>query len=271
MPEQNRRFDRRPKPAFRKSPAAAHLDADDGIVRLYGVHPVDAALRNPARRIGRLMMTDNAERRLADAIASRGVTPEPVTPRDLDRLLGPDTVHQGVLLETEQLPEPELSDLAEAAAERGPIVVLDQVTDPHNAGAIIRSAAAFGSAGILMTRRHSPPLNGTLAKAASGALEVVPIVMAQNLARALAELKAQRVRVIGLDGEGETLIDDQPFDGPVAIVLGAEGKGLRQLTRETCDILCRIAAPGAIHSLNVSNAAAVTLHLSAMRRRQGAG
>lgn len=269
-PADQKRFDRRSsKPAYRKPqrPQGAAAGFDDGIVRLYGVHPVEAALRNPARTISKLMVTENAERRLAEAIAARGAKPEPVSPRELDRLLGEDTVHQGVMLETEHLPEPELADLAELACVGGPIVVLDQVTDPHNAGAVIRSAAVFGASGVIMTRRHSPPLNGTLAKSASGALEVVPIVMTQNLARALIELKASGVRVIGLDGEGETLIDDQPFDGPVAIVLGAEGKGLRQLTRETCDVICRIAAPGPIDSLNVSNAAAVTLHLAAMRRR----
>lgn len=248
-------------------PPAAAAPADDGIVRLFGIHPVEAALDNPARRIGRLVATDNAARRLADALERRGARAEPTTPRDLDRLLGADTVHQGVLLETELLPEPELADLAEAAQSGGPIVILDQVTDPHNAGAVIRSAAVFGAAGLLMTRRHSPPLNGTLAKSASGALEVVPIVLTQNLARAMAELKAQGVRLVGLDGEGDRLIEDEPFTGATAIVLGAEGKGLRQLTRESCDAVCRIGTPGAIASLNVSNAAAVALHLAAMRRR----
>lgn len=268
MPERRKQFDRRPGAAFRR-PSATPAAADDGIVRLFGIHPVEAALRNPSRRIGRLLATDNAARRLADAMSARGVTAEPVTPRELDRMLGPDTVHQGAMMETEPLPEPELAGLAEAAHAGGPVVVLDQVTDPHNAGAVIRSAAVFGASGLVMTRRHSPPLNGTLAKSASGALEIVPIVLAQNLARAMAELKAQGVRLIGLDGDGETLIDDEPLTGPTAIVLGAEGKGLRQLTRESCDVVCRIAAPGPIDSLNVSNAAAVALHLAAMRRRAG--
>jgi len=241
---------------------------DDGIVRLYGYRAVEAALANPARRVTRFCATENAQRRLAALIAARGLVPEDVTPRDLDRTLGADTVHQGLLLEAEPLPEPDLQSLAEAAATGGPIVILDQVTDPHNAGAVIRSAAVFGAAGIVMTRRHSPPLNGTLAKSASGALELVPIAMVQNLARAMGELKTQGVRIVGLDGTGETLVEDEALNGPIAIVLGAEGKGLRQLTRETCDAVCRIAAPGPIASLNVSNAAAVALHLAAMRRRR---
>lgn len=241
---------------------------DDGPIRLFGVHAVEAALRNPARPVLRLAMTENAERRLAEPVAARGAKVERVTPRELDRLLGADTVHQGILLETGPLPEPDLADLAARAGDGHPLIVLDQVTDPHNVGAILRSAAVFSAAGLVMTRRHSPPLNGTLAKSASGALELVPILLAQNLARTLGELKEQGFTLLGLEGAGETLIEDEPFDGPVAIALGAEGKGLRQLTRETCHRLCRIATGGQLASLNVSNAAAVTLHLAAMRRNQ---
>jgi len=241
---------------------------DDGPIRLFGVHAVEAALHNPSRDVLRLAMTENAERRLAEAVAARGVSVERVTPRDLDRLLGADTVHQGILLETGPLPEPTLADLAARAADGHPLIVLDQVTDPHNVGAILRSAAVFSAAGVVMTRRHSPPLNGTLAKSASGALELVPILLAPNLARTLTELKDQGFTVLGLAGEGDVLVEDEAFTGPVAVVLGAEGKGLRQLTRETCHRLCRIATGGSLASLNVSNAAAVTLHLAAMRRNQ---
>lgn len=232
---------------------------------LYGIHAVEAALRNPARTIGRLLLTENAERRLAIAIAARGARTERVIPRDLDRRLGADTVHQGALLETEPLPEASLENLAERSA-LGPIMVLDQVTDPHNVGAVLRSAAAFGAAGLVMTRRHSPPQTGALAKSASGALDLVPIALVQNLARALAELKELGCTQIGLDGTAPDSIESEPLDGAVALVLGAEGKGLRQLTRESCDRLCRIATPGPLASLNVSNAAAVVLHLGAMRR-----
>ena len=245
-------------------------DEDDGPLRLFGVHAVEAALRNPDRPVLRLALTENAERRLSELVAAREATVERVSPRDLDRLLGPDTVHQGVLLETAPLPEPSLTDLTARAGDGQPLIVLDQVTDPHNVGAILRSAAVFGAAGLVMTRRHSAPLNGTLAKSASGALELVPILLAQNLARTLVELKEQGFTLIGLDGQGEALMEDEPLEGPVAFVLGAEGKGLRQLTRETCHRLARIATGGSLNSLNVSNAAAVTLHLAAMRRNERA-
>jgi 23S rRNA (guanosine2251-2'-O)-methyltransferase len=253
---------RRALPAPRSAPVP-----DDGRVRLYGVHTVEAALRNPQRGIRRLVLTDNAARRLAEAVAARGLGPETATPRDLDRMLGPDTVHQGALAEADPLPEPTLVDLAASATDGGPIVVLDQVTDPHNVGAILRSAAVFGCSGLVMTRRHSPPLDGTLAKSASGALDLVPVALVQNLARALAELAEYGVVSIGLDGSADRALEDESFSSPLALVLGAEGKGLRQLSRETCDRLCRIDATGPLQSLNVSNAAAVALHLAAMRRR----
>lgn len=242
---------------------------DEGPLRLFGLHAIEAALKNPARKVKRLVLTENAERRLADAVGELKHPVERASPRDLDRILGADTVHQGAMLETEPLPEPEFADLIAEARGR-PLIVLDQVTDPHNAGAILRSAAVFGASGVVMTRRHSPPLNGTLAKSASGALELVPVALVQNLARAMAELKEAGVTLIGLDGEGDALLDDQPLAGATAFVLGAEGKGLRQLTRETCDKVCRIGTSGALASLNVSNAAAISLHLAFMRRRQAA-
>ncbi len=248
-------------------------DAAGGPLQIWGAHSVEAALANPVRTIHKLWATENAAQRMAKAIAERGIQPERVVPRDLDRKLGNDTVHQGVLIEVDPLPEPELAALAEAAVSGGPIVVLDQVTDPHNVGAILRSAAVFGAAGLIMTRRHSPPLGGALAKSASGALEVVPLALIGNLSRTLADLKDSGVFVVGLDGAATELLDDVLLgDGwagrPLAIVLGAEGKGLRQLTSEHCDKLCRIATDGPIDSLNVSNAAAVALHLAAMQRRK---
>lgn len=241
---------------------------DDGIVRLFGFHPVEAALRNPGRVLRRLLATENAAHRLAEPIAARGLAPENVSPRDLDRLLGADTVHQGLMLETEPLPEPDLQDLAEAAVTGGPLILLDQVTDPHNAGAILRSAAAFGASGVITTRRHSPPLNGTLAKSASGALELVKIAQVQNLARAMSDLRDAGVTILGLDGTATAAIEDQPFDGPVAIVLGAEGKGLRQLTAEHCHRLVKITTADDLRSLNVSNAAAIALHTALVRKRR---
>ena len=241
--------------------------AEDRQTLIFGIHAVEAALANPRRKLRRLSLTDNAEIRLRPALAARQATHERALPRDLDRRLGADTVHQGALLETEPLPEPDLHELANGAARR-PIVVLDQVTDPHNVGAILRSAAVFGAAGVVMTRRHSPPLDGALAKSASGALEHVPIALVQNLARALAELKELDFIVIGLDGEADDRLEDIDWPERAALVLGAEGKGLRQLTRDSCDRLARIATDGPLASLNVSNAAAVALHLAAMRRLQ---
>jgi len=262
---------RRPGAPYRKhgKPRAGrppHAPTTDGPLRLYGLHAVEAALQNPRRTVTRILMTENAENRLTAALAGR--TPERVSPRDLDRLLGADTVHQGALLETEPLLEPTLGDIAAIADTGGPLVVLDQVTDPHNVGAILRSCAVFGACGLVMTRRHSPPLDATLAKSASGALELVPVALEQNLARTLAELRELGFTTIGLDDTADHLLEEEAFAGRIALVLGAEGKGLRELTRTSCDRLCRIATAGPIASLNVSNAAAVALHLAAWRRRK---
>ena len=248
-----------------RPPRRAFEASADRPTLLYGIHAVEAALSNPRRTIRALHLTDNAEHRLKEALAARHLAHTRVQPKDLDRRLGADTVHQGALLETEPLPEPTLAELAESASGR-PLIVLDQVTDPHNAGAILRSAAVFGCAGVVMTRRNSPPLDGALAKSASGALEHVPVALIQNLARAIAELKDLNFIVFGLDGEAPSLFETAPWPHRAALVLGAEGKGLRQLTRDSCDQLCRIATDGAIASLNVSNAAAVALHVAAMRR-----
>ena len=255
----------RPHRGERQGPAVA----GDGLIQIHGVHAVEAALANARRTIRRLYLTENAERRLQAALATRGlpsgVTPERVLPKDLDRRLGPDTVHQGALAEVEPLAEPTLAELAAGAVGR-PLLVLDQVTDPHNVGAILRSAAVFGAAGLVMTRRHSPPLDGTLAKSASGALEHVPVGLVPNLARSLAELKELGFAVVGLDGEAPERLEEAAAGERVALVLGAEGKGLRQLTRESCDRLVRIATDGPFASLNVSNAAAIALHWAAAAR-----
>ncbi len=238
-------------------------------VRIFGLHAAEAALLNPGRIISSAVMTENAARKLAEPLRQRALDPEKAKPRGLDRRLGADTVHQGVLLECEPLPEPALEDLVAAAIDGRPLLLLDQVTDPHNVGAILRSGAVFGCGGLIMTRRHSPPLSGVVAKSASGGLEHVPVHLATNLARTLDALKSAGVLTIGLDGSAPTLLHEAlPDKKPVAIVLGAEGKGLRQLTAETCDTLCRIETPGALASLNVSNAAAIALHLIALKLRR---
>jgi 23S rRNA (guanosine2251-2'-O)-methyltransferase len=228
---------------------------------LFGLHAVEAALSNPNRPALRLLATENAAHRLAPLIAKRKVTPEPVIPKDLDRLLGPDTVHQGVALEVGPLPPAGLDD----PDPNGILLVLDQVTDPQNVGAALRSAAAFGAAGLVLTERHSPPLAGVLAKAASGALDLVPVVLVKNLAQALTELGERGVLRIGLAEEADAALEDTPLTRPLALVLGAEGKGLRQLTRERCDSLCRISTVSALASLNVSNAAAIAMHWASLK------
>jgi 23S rRNA (guanosine2251-2'-O)-methyltransferase len=249
-----------------RSGDGGHNAPEDGPIRLFGLHAVEAALKNPARRVLRLLLTENAERRIRDAVGEITSPVEHVTPRDLDRLLGPDTVHQGAALETEPLPEPDWQDLAQSANGR-PLIILDQVTDPHNVGAILRSAAVFGASGLVMTRRHSPPLNGVLAKSASGALELIPVALVANLARALEELKDTGFAIVGLDGEAEHTIEGLDWSQPTALVMGSEGKGLRELTRKTCDFLARITTDNAIASLNVSNAAAIALHTALLARK----
>jgi 23S rRNA (guanosine2251-2'-O)-methyltransferase len=244
----------------------AAVGAPAGLVHIFGIHAVEAAVNNPKRSIRRLYLTDNAEHRLGAAVKARDIPCERVLPRDLDRLLGADTVHQGALAEVEPLPEPAIGELAAGAAGCRPLVVLDHVTDPHNVGAVLRSAAVFGAGGLIMTRRHSPPLDGALAKTASGALEHVPVALVQNLAQAIAGLKEHGLTVIGLDGAATEGLEQMPWPERAALVLGAEGKGLRQLTRDSCDRLARIATDGAIGSLNVSNAAAVALHWAAATR-----
>lgn len=238
---------------------------DDSDCLIFGIHAVEAALGNPKRRIRRVYLSDNAERRLREALGRRQIAHERVLPKDLDRRLGGDVVHQGALIEAEPLQEPTLAEMADSAGSL-PLLVLDQVTDPHNVGAVLRSAAAFGAGGLVMTRRHSPPLDGTLAKSASGALEHVPVALVQNLARGIVDLKARGVTVIGLDGEAPERLEDMAWPAGAALVLGAEGKGLRQLTRESCDRLARIATDGPLASLNVSNAAAIALHWAAVTR-----
>jgi 23S rRNA (guanosine2251-2'-O)-methyltransferase len=234
--------------------------ADDTAI-LYGWHTVTAALANPKRRIRKLLLTENAARRLAEEKIETSVTPEIVRPNLIDQRLGPDAVHQGMLAEADPLHSPDIDSLA----EDGIVLVLDQITDPHNVGAIMRSAAAFGVKAIVTTARHSPEATGVLAKSASGALELVPLVTVQNLARALTEMNERGFLTVGLDSEGNENLSAVALRQPLALVLGAEGKGLRQLTRETCAVVARLDMPGEIKSLNVSNAAVLALYIGASR------
>ncbi len=227
-------------------------------VILYGWHTVTAALTNPQRRIRRLLATENAVRRLADDGIHLPIAPEVLRPDALAARLTPDAVHQGLIAEADPLPSPEIEDLPAS----GIVLVLDQITDPHNVGAILRTAAAFAVAAVVTTVRHSPEATGVLAKSASGALELVPIVIVQNLARALAGLKTRGFLTVGLDSAAPDDLAAITLQAPLALVLGAEGKGLRQLTGATCDRLARLDLPGAIKSLNVSNAAALALYIA---------
>jgi 23S rRNA (guanosine2251-2'-O)-methyltransferase len=224
---------------------------------LYGWHPVVQALGNTARGLHRLLATENAAARLQTAFgASLRIAPELVRPSEIGRLLGPDAVHQGLYLEAEPLPAPGLDDLPTDAL----LLALDQITDPHNVGAIVRTAAAFGVAGIVTTARHAPGATGVLAKSASGGLEHVPFVTVRNLAEALIDLGERGFTRVGLDSDAPASLDDLTIARPLVIVLGAEGKGLRERTRGCCDVLARIPFSGAIRSLNVSNATAITLY-----------
>jgi 23S rRNA (guanosine2251-2'-O)-methyltransferase len=231
----------------------------DDLAVLYGWHTVKAALENPARRVRKFLATENAARRLAEEGLT--VSPEIVRPAAIAERLAPDAVHQGFYLEADPLPSLDIAEIPAGA----PVLLLDQITDPHNVGAILRTAAGFDVTAVVTTARHSPEATGALAKAASGALEYVPIVTVQNLARAMAELKERGYLLVGLDSSGETELGDLPLCAPLALVLGAEGKGLRQLTRESCDHVGRLDLPGRIKSLNVSNAAALALYVATKR------
>lgn len=236
---------------------AAAEPAPDGMVRLYGLHTVRAAIDNPRRRIDRMLATRNALQRLGLGEQPGLHFPvELVEPRAIDRLVGSDAVHQGALIEAQPLPTRKLSALDDTPL----VLVLDQITDPHNVGAIMRSAVAFGVGALITTSRHSPAESGVLAKAASGALEHIDHIEVRNLADALDELHALGFQTIGLDSDGPAELEATFAGERIALVLGAEGKGLRQKTRETVSALARVDMPGAIRSLNVSNAAAVALY-----------
>lgn len=235
-------------------------DIDEAV--LYGVHPVVEALRNPHRRFRRLLATENALRRLQEEVGALPLEAELVRPSEIDRLLTPDSVHQGLYLVCDPLPSPDLDSLPDDAV----VLALDQITDPHNVGAILRSAAAFGAAAVIVTIRHSPAATGVLAKSASGALEHVPVVAVRNLGDALETLGKRGFLRLGFDSDGDVALDDVALRRPLVMVMGAEGKGLRQRTRELCDHIARLEVPGAITSLNVSNATAIALYAASRRR-----
>lgn len=229
--------------------------------RFWGRHAVAAALDNPDRRVLKAWTTREAAEFMQfppEVAVTMAEAP------DLGRLVPHDAPHQGVVIEVEPLDDIWLGDLLGEAEERATLLVLDQVTDPHNVGAILRSAAAFGAIGIVTQDRHSPPESGALAKAASGALERMPWARVVNLARALDEIAAAGFWRIGLAGEAEAELKDALGPARVALVLGAEGPGMRSNTREHCDALARLPISDAVESLNVSNAAAVALYAASV-------
>lgn len=236
-------------------------------VWLFGLHAVRDALMNPRREKLRLIVTLNAQNKLEEAIAAAGIEPEVVDPRKFNAPLDPNSVHQGAALEVKPLNWGSLAENC-IGAEVPRVLLLDRVTDPHNVGAILRSAEVLGASAVIGTRHHSAPETGALAKTASGALERQPYLRIRNLSDTITELQNMGFLVLGLDGEAEQTIE-QALEGrkdrPVALVLGAEGPGLRQKTKETVDQLVKIDFAGGFGSLNVSNAAAIALYASRER------
>lgn len=246
---------------------------------IYGAHAALAALANPRRRIRRILVGDEAAERHGEAIARArtGRPPEsplpettPVAIADLVRFLPPDAVHQGIAVEADPLPEVSIEALCRDVPDRAVVVVLDKVTDPQNVGAVLRSAAAFGALAVIVPDRGSPEATPALVKAASGAIERVPLVRATNLRRALETLKAAGYWCYGFDADADVTLGAGDIAARAALVLGAEGEGLRPLTRETCDLLLRVPISAAVESLNVSAAAAVALYEHARRHGDGA-
>lgn len=232
-------------------------------VWLFGLHAVRDALLNPRREKLRLVTTKNAKNKLSEAIAQSGIEPELADARKFPVPIDPGSVHQGAALEVKQLAWGNLSEICATGAGLPLVVLLDQVTDPHNVGAILRSAEVFGARAVIAPRHHAAPETGALAKTASGALERQPYLRVRNLADTMEELKAMGYLLLGLDGEAEGTMPEALAEAKgqaVGLVLGAEGPGLRERTRNTCDRLIRIPFVGEFGSLNVSNAAAVALH-----------
>ena len=243
----------------------------DTPVRLYGIHAVCAAVQNPQRQVVKLWATANGAKTISKLKTATNVIPEQVSPQELARLLPPDAVHQGLVVDVGPLPATSLETIM---ARAWPIIALDQIVDPRNVGSILRAAAVFNVAGIIVTRQHSPPAEGALAKTASGALEIVPLVAVANLARTLNMLTDNGYLVLGLDQHAKRTIDQIDTNQPLACVMGSEGKGLRRLTREMCTELVRLPTGNTVETeagtqnefatLNVATAAAVALY--ALRR-----
>lgn len=230
----------------------------EGPVLLYGLHTVEAAFANPDRKRRKLFATENAQRRLAEKDVKIDVPVETMMPRALDRMVSKDAVHQGMILEADPLPAYGAEHLDGARL----VLALDQVTDPHNVGAILRSAVALAADAVVTTERHAPEEGSVLAKAASGALDMIKHVRVKNMARFIAEMRDKNFGCIALDSDGPASLEDTAFTDRTVLVLGSEGKGVRQGVREACGQLARLDMPGEIRSLNVSNAAVLSLYVA---------
>lgn len=258
------------KPAWAIEKERARRD-EPGTLWLFGLHAVRDALLNPARVRRRLVVTRNAADRLGEAITAGGIEAEVVEPRRFAVPLDPQSVHQGAALEVEPLDWGSVSEVCAPRGEPALVLLLDRVTDPHNVGAILRSAEVFGARAVVAPRRHAAPETGALAKSASGALERQPYLRVPNLAAAMGTLRDMGYALVGLDGAAEGSVAEAAAAHarqPLGLVLGAEGPGMRELTGKLCDRLARIPAAGGFGSLNVSNAAAVALYAAAEARRE---
>jgi 23S rRNA (guanosine2251-2'-O)-methyltransferase len=256
--------DRQEAPRAARPAERSKADADNF---LWGRHPVLAALANPARRgMGRLLATPERAAEIESQDLAHGHRVEVLDVQALTRMLPPGAVHQGLAFKVQPLEGVTLEDLAEPA--QGVLVMLDQLTDPQNVGAIFRSALAFGARGVIVQDRHAPALAGALAKAAVGATERLPHARVTNLSRALERLADLGWRAVGLDGSGEATLEQALDAQPTVLVMGSEGDGIRRLVAEHCDVLARIPMPGGFESLNVSNAAAVALYEASRAQRR---
>lgn len=235
---------------------------------IYGHHAAVAVLKNPKRMIKRILMTKSTQEELIlKGINVKGLPLDLASALEIDQKVGQGAVHQGIAILADPLPELGIEDILNSPQENQTIILLDQITDPQNVGAILRSAAAFGVGAIITTERNSAHMGGALAKAASGALEQVPILYVTNLVRTIEDLKENGFWCAGLDEDG-TNLDAQDFSGKWVLVMGAEGKGLRRLVKETCDYLLKIPTTKTFTTLNVSNAAAVVLY-EVFRKQKG--
>ncbi len=259
-----RKHSNRPQPANstprNPKPPSSHKSAET--LWLYGRHAVEAALANPAREKLQILATSSAARSLTGGLAPQSLQPVIVDPQEITRHLPPGAVHQGLAVQVRALAEPQLEEICakRSDSKQRIVVLLDQVSDPHNVGAILRSCAAFGALALIVTDRNAPQATGALAKAASGALDIVPLLHVVNLARTLDQLAELGFWRVGLDSEAEQPIGNIDLSSDIAIVLGAEGQGIRQLTARKCDFLARLPTGPGLASLNVSNAAAVMLY-----------